>query len=81
MTEWLWAFAAGGVTAEVEGRTVTVARLSRSCLEQIAKLEDKGYRPASAAVRFVVAWKGEADEEESAVVLPTLTMRKDICTV
>lgn len=71
-------FAAGGLTAEVEGRTVTVARLSRACLEQVAKLESKGYCPASASVRFVVAWKGEEDEEECAVLLPTVIFRKDI---
>ena len=71
-------FTAGGLTAEVEGRTVTVARLSRACLEQVAKLESKGYCPASASVRFVVAWKGEEDEEECAVLLPTVIFRRDL---
>jgi ATP-dependent DNA helicase RecQ len=71
-------YAAGGLTAELNGRTVMVSRLSRACLEQIAKLESKGYHPASASVRFVVAWKGEEDEEESAVLLPTITLRRDM---
>jgi hypothetical protein len=71
-------YAAGGLTAELNGRTVMVSRLSRACLEQIAKLESKGYHPASASVRFVVACKGEEDEEESAVLLPTITLRRDM---
>ena len=36
-----------------------------------------GYRPCGGEVRFVVAWKGESDKEETAVLLPNLHFQKD----
>lgn len=35
------------------------------------------YRPCGGEVRFVVAWKGESDKEETAVLLPNLHFQKD----
>ena len=62
---------------ELDGRTVSVAKLSRSRLAELDKLLSKGYHPCGGEVRFVVAWKGEGDKEESAVLLPNLLFRKD----
>lgn len=58
--------------AELDGRTVRVAKLSKACIANIEQLAQKGYRPCGADVRFVVAWKGEEDTEETAVLLPNI---------
>jgi len=34
------------------------------------------YIPYSANIRFIVAWKGEDNTEETAVVLPDIYLRK-----
>ena len=34
----------------------------------------KGYKITSATVRYIVAWKGKDDEEESAVILADLRL-------
>lgn len=67
----------GFIAAEIQGRTVPLARFSRSCAERLRELEERGYRPCRAEVRFVVAWKGENETEETAVVLPDLCLRKE----
>lgn len=56
--------------------TVKVAKLSKSYIAEFEKLLAKGYRPCG-EVRFVVAWKGESDKEETAVLLPNLHFQKD----
>lgn len=38
--------------------------------------KQQGYEIQSAKVRFIVAWKGEKDTEESAIVLPELTLKR-----
>ena len=53
-----------------------IAKLSQACRERLAGLAQKGYSVYLAQVRFVVAWKGESDEEETAVVLPDLYLRR-----
>jgi ATP-dependent DNA helicase RecQ len=66
----------GFLSAEIDDRTVRVAKLSKACVEQVEYLESKGYIPFSADVRFVVAWKGEEDEQETAVLLPNIYLKK-----
>ena len=44
---------------------------------ELEKLLAKGYRPCGGEVRLVVAWKGESDIEETAVLLPNLHCKKD----
>lgn len=44
---------------------------------ELEKLLAKGYRPCGGEVRFVVAWKGENDKEETAVLLPDLHFKKE----
>lgn len=53
-----------------------VAVMSKACKEKIAQYATLGYHPISAEVNFVVAWKGEQDTEETAVLLPNITLRK-----
>ena len=57
------------LVAELNGRDVRVAKLSKAFVETLEKLKDKGYSPKSAEVRFVVAWKGEEDTEETPIIL------------
>ena len=57
------------LVAELNGRDVRVAKLSKAFVETLEKLKDKGYSPKSAEVRFVVAWKGEEDTEETLIIL------------
>ena len=68
------------VSAEIEGRTVRIAKLSKACMENMDHYMQKGYSPASASVRFVVAWKGKEDEEETAVLLPEIHFKKDLAS-
>lgn len=57
------------LVAELNGRDVRVVKLSKAFVETLEKLKDKGYSPKSAEVRFVVAWKGEEDTEETPIIL------------
>jgi ATP-dependent DNA helicase RecQ len=60
----------------LNGRDVRVAKLSKAFVETLEKLKDKGYSPKSAEVRFVVAWKGEEDTDETPIVLANLYLEK-----
>ena len=62
--------------AEMKGQNIRVAKFSKACRERLQKLQGKGYCPCSASVRFVVAWKSEEDKEETAVILPDLSLRR-----
>lgn len=62
------------MTAEVNDRTVRILKLSKACIAQLSELEAKGYRPTHAETRFIVAWKGEEDTEETAIVLPNIVL-------
>ena len=62
--------------AEVNGRDVRIAKLSKSFVETLEKLKDKGYTPKNSEVRFIVAWKGENDEEETPIILADLYFEK-----
>lgn len=66
----------GYLTAELNGRNVRVAKFSKSFAETLAKLKEKGYIPQSTKIRFIVAWKGENDKEETPVLLNDLYLRK-----
>lgn len=57
------------LTARLNNRDVRIAKFSKAFSEVLEGLRKKGYYPTSAAVRFIVAWKGEEDTEESAIVL------------
>lgn len=53
-----------------------VVKFSQKCQGQLAALNAKGYRIQRAEIRFIMAWKGEEDEEESAIILPSLFFAK-----
>lgn len=64
----------GGILSTEAG--VCVACLSKAARAEIKRHEAKGYRVCEARVGFVVAWKGKEATEESAVLLPELTLEK-----
>lgn len=66
------------LTAEIEGKTVRAAKLSKKCIEDIEVLKTKGYSVTGAEVRFVVAWRDKEDDSESAVLLANLFLKKGI---
>ena len=66
------------LVAELNGRDVRVAKLSKAFVETLEKLKDKWYSPKSAEVRFVVAWKGEEDTEETPIVLADIYFERAI---
>ena len=53
-----------------------VVLLSKSKREELKHWFEKGYSVAEARVSYIVAWKGEEDEEECAVILPDLVLKK-----
>ena len=58
------------------GKEETVVRYSAACRERLAALAARGYRLEKANVRFIVYWKAEEDEEETAIVLPNLVFSR-----
>lgn len=62
--------------AELKGRRVPIAKLSKACRDRLQLLRQRGYIPCSANVRFIVAWKGKEDTEETFIVLPDIHFRK-----
>lgn len=70
------AFTENGLVAEIDGCAKRVVLFSKACQARLKELADRGYGPHSASVRFVVAWKGREDTEESAVLLPDLVLRR-----
>ena len=66
------------LTAELNGRDVRVAKLSKAFVETLEKLKEKGYSPKSTEVRFVVVWKGEEDTEETPIILVDIFFEKNV---
>lgn len=64
------------LVAELNGRDVRVAKLAKAFAETLEKLNGKGYSPKSAEARFVVAWKGEEDTEETPIILVDMYFTK-----
>ena len=62
--------------AEVNGRKARIAKFSKAFGERLDDLLQKGYVPYRANVRFIVAWKGEQDETETAVLLADMELKK-----
>ena len=54
----------------------SIAYLSKQQRANLQEWAEKGYHVASAKISFIVAWKGKDDTEETAVLLPELTLRK-----
>lgn len=64
--------------AELNGRTVKIAKLSKACRERIERLQSNGYTPYSAEIRFIVSWRKEDADEEIPVILPDVQLKKDV---
>lgn len=62
------------LTAQIDGKPYRVAKFSKTFAVKLGELRGKGYRPVSAKVRFVVAWKGKEDNQETAVLLADLRL-------
>lgn len=54
-----------------------VAVLSSSAKERLDKLGQKGYRVYKAEIGFIVAWHGENNDQENAVILPNIYLKKE----
>ena len=66
----------GYLDAMIDGQPKTVVCLSKLCMNKLEVLAQKGYLPCRAEVRFIVAWKGEDDTTETAVLLPNIYLRR-----
>lgn len=73
-----------GTELEVEGRRLycnycgekyPVAQFSKDCSNRIQSITQKGYTIKSARIRYIVAWKGENDERETAIILPDVDLK------
>lgn len=73
-----------GAELEVEGRRLycnycgekyPIAQFSRDCSNRIQSITQKGYSIKSARIRYIVAWKGENDERETAIILPDVDLK------
>lgn len=64
------------MVAELNGRSVRVAKFSKAFAEFLESLNQKGYIAVGGVVRFIVAWRDENDETETPVVLANISFRK-----
>ncbi len=62
--------------ADVSGRNIPVATLSKAAQETLERLYRKGYAVTYSRIRFVVAWYDKDDEKEYAVILPDIYLEK-----
>ncbi|MGN0587678.1 MAG: UvrD-helicase domain-containing protein, partial [Oscillospiraceae bacterium] len=62
--------------AEHDGKFYPAAYFSKKFREDAAKIARLGYYPLKAKIRFIAAWKGEGDEEETAIILPEIYFAK-----
>lgn len=60
---------------ERDGKPMPVLMFSKKCYENIQSLIDKGYYIHSSKIRFIVAWREDGDDKESAVILPDVVMK------
>lgn len=62
--------------AVIDGELVKVIKYSKAFKEKLDFLKAKGYEPTTATIRFILAWKGKEDENETAIILPDLCLNK-----
>ncbi|MBR4837715.1 MAG: RecQ family ATP-dependent DNA helicase [Bacteroidales bacterium] len=43
---------------------------------ELLSWEEMGYKIKSASINYILAWKGKEDKEETAIILPCLTLKK-----
>lgn len=54
------------------GKIYPVIHFSKKFKEERDKMAEQGYFPTKAKIRFIVAWKGKEDTEDTAVILPEI---------
>lgn len=59
-----------------QGRLINLVKFSKACMENIHKLTAQGYSVVNATVRYIVLWKSRDDQNETAIILPELSLRK-----
>lgn len=64
------------LTASCGGRQVRAAKFSRACAEKLAALQERGYKPVEARVRFVLGWQPADEAGELEILIPTLYLKK-----
>ena len=64
------------LSAQLHNRDVRVAKFSKAFVEKLERLKNKGYVPTSSEVRFIVAWKGEEDDQETPILLTDIHFQK-----
>ena len=62
--------------AVIDEKLVKVIKYSKAFKEKLDFLKAKGYEPTTATIRFILAWKGKDDENETAIILPDLCLNK-----
>jgi len=62
--------------ADVSGKNIPVAMLSKAAQDTLERLYRKGYAVKYSRIRFVVAWYDKDDEKEYAVILPDIYLEK-----
>ena len=60
---------------EANGKRMAVCQFSKQFQEKLSKLQQNGYVPVFAKVRFIVAWRKQTEEQEIPVLLPDLYLR------
>lgn len=63
------------LSAELNGQDTHIAKYSKAFLEKLQKLENRGYSVQQVRIRFIVAWRGKDDEEDTPVILTTISLR------
>lgn len=58
--------------SNLNGNLKPVLQFSSKCASDVNKLISSGYKPYDAKIRFICAWKGKDDTEETAVILADL---------
>ena len=59
-----------------DGGTVHIARFSKAFSKRLAEWAAVGYRPIEIVIQHILWWKGEDNEQEALIVLPTIKLRR-----
>lgn len=63
--------------AQANGKVLPVLQFSSKCNENVKQLIASGYISYDSVIRFICAWKGKEDTEESAVILADIHFRRN----
>ena len=66
----------GYLCTQINGQLIRVVGFSKAFRERLSRWSAKGYYPISAEIQFIVAWKHQADDKETLIVLPSMILRK-----